>query len=217
MRVLIFILVTLFSFPGELNAQWAIRTDPHNLIFRNYNLGVDFQRNLNVLGLDVSYLSKGWVWQYEFPGNARARGIRFNLDYKRTFKKAPAVYAGALVRLEKLHFPELTHWRAFYSYTRDDKRLIVAGKVGLRSTRSRFYVDFGIGPGVRFLKRRQELVSARPEYPAATQEEATELANEDLSHERHGFHVQLVPMLHLQTGWRLGPKRGRPGAVFGKP
>ncbi len=208
MRVLIFILATLFSFPEELNAQWGIRTDPHNLAFRNYNMGVDFQRNLHIFGFDASYLSKGWVWQYEFPGNARTRGMRFNLDYKRTFKKAPAVYAGALVRLEKLHFPDLTHWRSFYNYTRDDKRLIIAGKVGLRSTRSkgRFYVDFGIGPGVRFLTREQVLVSAQPQYPAATQEELTALANKDLGHERHGFHVQLVPMLHLQTGWRLGPK-----------
>ncbi len=209
MRVLVFILVVLFFLSGDLSAQWAVRIDPHNLAFQNYNLGTDFQKGLNIFGLDVSYLSKGWVWQTEFPGYARARGLRLNLDYKRAFRRAPAVYAGALVRFEKLHFPDLTHWPGFdYNYTRDDKRLIVAGKLGLRSTPSkgRFYMDFGIGPGVRFLKREQVLISVRPDEPEATQDELADQANESLSHERHGFHVQLVPMLHLQAGWRLGPK-----------
>ncbi len=209
MRVTVFILAALLSLPGDLSAQWAIRVDPHNLAFQNYNLGLDFQKNLNILGLDVSYLSKGWVWQTEFPGAAKSRGLRLNLDYKRTFKKAPAIYAGILVRLEKLHFPDLTHWPGFdYNYTRDDKRLIVAGKLGLRSTssRGRFYIDFGIGPGLRFLKREQVLISVRQQDPEAGQDELTAQANESLGHERRGFHVQLVPMLHLQTGWRLGPK-----------
>lgn len=208
MRVPVFILVVLISLSGNLSAQWAIRTDPHNLAFLNYNLGLDFQKSLHILGFDAAYLSKGWVWQYEFPGNASARGLRLNLDYKRTFRKAPAVYAGALVRLEKLHFPDLTHWRAFYNYTRDDRRLIIAGKLGLRSvpSKGRFYVDFGIGPGVRFLRREQALISVRPDGPEAIPDEMRAKANEDLGHERHGFHVQLVPMLHLQTGWRLGPK-----------
>jgi len=200
------IIITLFPFIKEGRAQtpqWLVRTDPLNMVFQNYNIGVERQKGRHITGLDVSYLNKGWVWQSESPGYAKAGGVRINLDYKIFFKKAPTIYVGSMVRIENLHFKKLTHWRADYYYTRDDQRLIVAAKAGIRLGKRRFKTDFGIGPGVRFLNRKQELLYTNAPGPGQSREELTEQAIRSLSGQPSGFLVQMVPVLHLQFSWKL--------------
>ncbi len=200
-------MMLLYSFlTGDARAQWLIRTDPLNMLFQNYNAGFEKQKGRHITGIDISYLNKGWVWQFEFPGASRANGVRLNVDHKIFFKKAPVVYVGAMLRLEKIRFRNLTHWRADYHYTRDDRRLILAGKAGLRLGKGRFKTDFGIGPAVRFLERQQELLYTNAPGPEDSQEELTEQAVRSLAGEPSGFLVKVVPMLHLQTSWRLGSK-----------
>lgn len=201
-----FIAVTLFCtfLTGGASAQWFIKADPLNMLFQNYNAGFERREGRHITGVDVSYLNKGWVWRYEFPGYARGNGMRINIDHKIFFKKAPVVYAGAMIRLEKLYFKEISHWRADYHYSRDDKRLILVGKLGLRLGKGRFKTDFGIGPGIRFLSRRQDLQYTNPPALGQSQEELTAKAESLLAHEPSGFLVKVVPMIHLQTSWRLG-------------
>lgn len=190
----------------DAGAQWLIRTDPLNLVFQNYNVGLERQKNRHITGVDVSYLNRGWVWQFEFPGTAKATGVRLNLDHKVFFRKASAIYAGGMLRLEKLRFKNLTHQRADYHYTRDDRRLTLAGIVGVRVGKGRFKTDFGIGPAIRLLERKQELLYTNAPGLEQPQEELTEEALRSLSYEPSGFLVKVVPMLHLQTSWKLGPK-----------
>lgn len=196
--------MAFFALIKEGTSQWLVRTDPLNMLFQNYNAGIERQKGRHITGLDVSYLNKGWVWQSEFPGYAQASGVRVNLDHKIFFRKAPVIYVGSMVRMEKLYFKELTHWRADYYYTRDDKRLILAGKIGIRLGKERLKTDFGIGPAVRFLNRKEELLYINAPGQEQNQEELIEQAIRSLSGQR--FSVQMVPMLHLQFSWQLGSK-----------
>lgn len=200
--------ITLLSplLTKNAEAQWLVKTDPLNILFQNYNAGLERQKGRHITGGDVSYLNKGWVWQYEFPGYAKGNGLRLNIDHKIFFRKAPVIYGGVMLRLEKLYFKDISHWKADYHYSRDDQRLILAGKLGLRLGKNRFKTDFGIGPAVRFLSRQQDLQYTDPPALGQSQEELTAKARNLLAREPSGFLVKIVPMMHLQTSWKLGPK-----------
>lgn len=200
---LVLIMFFCSSLATETYAQWAVRLDPLNLVLKNYNLGMEYKKDRIITGFDVSYINMGPVWQSEFPGFAKSAGVRLNVDYKKTFKKVSWGYAGAMIRLEKLHMKELSHWQAFYTYSRDDQRLIVAGKLGLRMGKGPFKIDFGIGPGAGFIKRQHELLSVDYSYPGLTEEERIAEANRRLAREPHGFFVKVVPMIHLQASMRI--------------
>ncbi len=191
---------------ADAEAQWFIKTDPQNMLFQNYNVGIERQSDRHITGADVSWLNKGWVWLYEFPGYAKGSGVRLNVDHKIFFKKAPVIYAGGMLRVEKLYFKDISHWGADYHYSRDDRRIILVGKLGIRLGKGRFKSDFGIGPGIRFLKRKQELLYTEAPALGQSQEEMTAQALLSLASEPSAFLVGVVPMLHFQVSWKLGPK-----------
>jgi hypothetical protein len=201
---IIFVTFIYLSFTTDLSAQWAYRLDPLNLAFQNYNLGLEHRKGKSTVGLDVSYLNKGWVWQTEMPGYAKSRGFRINIDYKISPEKISWVYAGIILRMEKLHFGNLSHWQASYNYTRDDQRFIAAGKLGLRVGKGPFKVDFGIGPGLRFLKRRERLLSIYSYPSEITKEEFTVNLMRSLWHNSDRFVPKIIPVVHLQTTLRIG-------------
>jgi len=205
-RTICFIFFIFFYFSSIINlsAQWAFRLDPLNFAFQNYNLGLEHREGRNIIGVDVSYLNKGWVWQTEMPGYAKSRGFRINIDYKISPEKISWVYAGVILRMEKLHFGDLSHWQASYNYTRDDQRFIAAGKLGLRVGKGPFKVDFGIGPGLRLLKRRERLLSIYSYPSEITKEEFTVNLMRSLWHNSDRFVPKIIPVLHLQTTLRIG-------------